>query len=56
MASLNYDLTGKTGGTTITIKATDDGGKTGNDGNQYTIRSFVMTAVRSPITGLIADY
>ncbi len=56
VASLNYDLTGKTGGTTITIKVTDDGGKTGNDGNQYTIRSFVMTAVPSPITGLITDY
>ena len=56
VASLNYNLTGKSGGTTITIIATDDGAKTGNDGNQYTIRSFVVTAVPSPITGLIADY
>lgn len=56
IASLNYNLTGKTGGTTITIKVIDDGGKTGNDGNKFTIRSFVMTSVPSPLTGLIADY
>jgi O-glycosyl hydrolase/chitodextrinase len=56
VAPINYNLTGKTGGTTITVKVTDNGGNAGNNGNQFTVKSFLLTAVPSPITGLIADY
>lgn len=55
-ASLNFDLIGKTGATLITIRATDNGGNGGNNGNQSCVKSFLLTAVPVPITGLVADY
>lgn len=56
VASLSFDLSGKTGTTVITFKVTDDGGNAGNNGNLSSIQSFVLTAVPVPLTGLIADY
>lgn len=56
VASLDYNLTGKTGNTTITIKMSDDGGKAGNNGSQFIVRSFVLTSVPAPVTGLVMDY
>ncbi len=53
---LNFDLTGKTGATTITIKVSDKGGNPLNNGDLSVLRSFVITAVPVPVTGLIADY
>ena len=55
-APLNYTLTGKTGKTTLSITVTDDGGNAGNNGNLSITRSFVVTSVIAPVTGLVLDY
>lgn len=56
VAPLNFTLSGNTGTASITVKVTDNGGASGNNGNQSVIRTFVMTAVESPVTGLVANY
>lgn len=56
VAPLNFTLGGNTGTATITVKVTDNGGAAGNNGNQSVSRTFVMTSVESPVTGLVADY
>jgi len=56
VAPLNFTLSGNTGTATITVKVTDNGGANGNNGNQSISRTFVMTAVESPVTGLVANY
>jgi len=55
-APLNFTLSGNTGTASITVKVTDNGGATGNNGNQSVSHTFVMTAVESPVTGLVAHY
>jgi len=56
VAPLNFTLSGNTGTATISVKVTDNGGASGNNGNQSIIRTFLMTAVESPVTGLVANY
>jgi len=56
VAPLNFTLSGNTGIATITVKVTDNGGASGNNGNQSISQTFVMTAVESPVTGLVANY
>jgi len=56
VAPLNFTLSGNTGTASITVLVADNGGAAGNNGNQFCSRTFVMTAVESPVTGLIADY
>lgn len=40
----------------VTITVTDVGGKTGNNGNQFIIRSFDLTSILAPLTGLVMYY
>ena len=56
VAPLNFDLNGTTGTATITIKITDNGGATGNNGNQSITHSFEISAIAAPVTGLVLDY
>jgi len=56
IAPLTFDRTGEIGSATITVTVTDNGGTTGNNGNQSITRSFLMTAFPAPITGHAPDY
>ncbi len=56
VATLSFAKTGVAGTTTITIKATDNGGNAGNNGNQSFSRTFLLTSIIPPVNGIATNY
>lgn len=56
VATLSFAKTGVVGTATITVTVTDNGGNAGNNGNQSFSRSFQITSIIPPVTGIATNY